>query len=64
MPQNTTEKRISWTELHEAFCFQHNICPKAKTLWQWLMRLGEGIELEPHLTKEFNTWMAKIRGKG
>ncbi len=64
MPQNSREKRHSWTELHEAFCHQHHICPAAKILWQWLARLGEGIELEPHLKNEFNTWIAKIRGKG
>jgi hypothetical protein len=65
MPQNTSEKHLSWTDLHEAFCYQHHICPAAKTLWQWLMRQGEiASEIEPHLVKEFNTWVTKVRGKG
>jgi hypothetical protein len=64
MPENHFKNNLSWTEAHEAFCYQHHICPAAKSFWQWLVRLGEGIEIEPHLTKEFNPWIAKVRGKG
>jgi hypothetical protein len=53
-----------WTEKHEEFCFENKIPPAAQKLWQWLLRQGEsGSEIEPDLT-EFNTWIAKSRGKG
>lgn len=65
MPENLSKKSLPWSEEHEAFCYKHHICPAAKTLWQWLMRQGEiATEIEPHLVKEFNAWVAKIRGKG
>ncbi|MHC5717708.1 MAG: hypothetical protein ACYTX0_37780, partial [Nostoc sp.] len=44
--------------------YQHHICPAAKSLWQWLMRQGVITEeVEPDLS-EFNTTVAKSRGKG
>lgn len=63
MPENSYKNNLTWTEAHEAFCFQHHIPPAAKTLWQWLMRQGEiGTEIEPDLS-EFNAWVEKVRGK-
>ena len=63
MPENSPKNSPSWTEAHDAYCYQHHIPPAAKTLWQWLMRLGEiASEIEPDLS-EFNAWVAKVRGK-
>ncbi|MBN3943000.1 hypothetical protein [Nostoc sp. NMS9] len=63
MPENTFKNNLSWTEAHDAYCYQHHIPPAAKTLWQWLIRLGEiASEIEPDLS-EFNAWVAKNRGK-
>ncbi|WP_193196405.1 hypothetical protein [Nostoc sp. MG11] len=63
MPQNLLKNNLPWTEEHEAYCYQHHIPPAAKSLWQWLMRQGEiSTEIEPDLS-EFNTWVAKVRGK-
>ncbi|MHC5732042.1 MAG: hypothetical protein ACYTXY_49860, partial [Nostoc sp.] len=64
MPENSLKNTIPWTESHEAFCYQHHICPAAKSLWQWLMRQGVITEeVEPDLS-EFNATVAKSRGKG
>jgi hypothetical protein len=64
MPENSPKKSLPWTEEHEAFCYQHHICPAAKSLWQWLMRQGViAEEVEPDLS-EFNATVAKARGKG
>lgn len=64
MTENTLKINIPWTEEHEAFCYKHHICPAAKSLWQWLMRQGViAEEVEPDLS-EFNTTVAKARGKG
>ncbi|BBD67964.1 hypothetical protein NIES4072_47240 [Nostoc commune NIES-4072] len=63
MPENSPKSSPPWTEAHEAFCYQHHIPPAAKILWQWLMRQGQiASEIEPDLS-EFNTWVAKTRGK-
>lgn len=63
MPENSLKINLSWTEEHDAYCYQHHIPPAAKTLWQWLMRQGEiASEIEPDLS-EFNAWVAKSRGK-
>jgi|GEM_PF-2053978 len=63
MPQSSHKINLPWAEEHEAFCYQHHIPPAAKILWQWLMRQGEiSTEIEPDLS-EFNTWVAKVRGK-
>lgn len=64
MPENSFKNNLPWTEAHEAFCYQHHICPAAKSLWQWLMRQGViSSEIEPDLS-EFNATVAKARGKG
>ena len=64
MSEHSQLINLPWTEEHEAFCYQHQITPAAKTLWQWLMRQGEiSSEIEPNLA-EFNEWVAKVRGKG
>ncbi|MEH1771580.1 hypothetical protein [Nostoc sp.] len=64
MPENSLKNALPWTEEHEAFCYQHHICPAAKSLWQWLMRQGViSEEVEPDLS-EFNATVAKSRGKG
>ncbi|MBN3926107.1 hypothetical protein [Nostoc sp. NMS4] len=63
MPENSPKNSLSWTEAHDAYCYQHHIPPAAKTLWQWLIRQGEiASEIEPDLS-EFNAWVAKVRGK-
>ncbi|MEH2243391.1 hypothetical protein [Nostoc sp.] len=63
MTQNTFKNNLPWTEAHEAFCYQHHICPAAKSLWQWLMRQGQiASEIESDLS-EFNATVAKSRGK-
>ncbi|MEH2288310.1 hypothetical protein [Nostoc sp.] len=63
MPENTYKNNFSWTEAHDAYCYQHHIPPAAKTLWQWLIRQGQvASEIEPDLS-EFNAWVAKVRGK-
>ncbi|MFN6484021.1 MULTISPECIES: hypothetical protein [unclassified Nostoc] len=63
MPENTYKINLPWTEEHEAYCYKHHIPPAAKILWQWLMRQGQiASEIEPDLS-EFNTWVAKTRGK-
>ncbi|MDQ3018846.1 MAG: hypothetical protein M3Q64_03180, partial [bacterium] len=63
MPENSSKKSLTWSELHDAFCYQHHIPPAAKILWQWLMRQGEiAAEIEPDLS-EFNAWVAKVRGR-
>ncbi|MFN6527374.1 hypothetical protein [Nostoc sp. ChiSLP03a] len=63
MPENSLKNSLPWTEAHEAFCYQHHIPPAAKILWQWLIRQGQiASEIEPDLS-EFNTWVAKSRGK-
>ncbi|MCC5625368.1 hypothetical protein [Nostoc sp. CHAB 5715] len=52
MPENSLKNALPWTEEHEAFCYQHHICPAAKSLWQWLMRQGEiAEEVEPDLSE-------------
>ena len=52
MPENSFKNNLPWTEAHEAFCYQHHIPPAAKSLWQWLMRLGYiGSEIEPDLSE-------------
>lgn len=53
----------AWTSKHDEFCLANNITPSAKLLWQWLVYKGENKELEPDLQQEFNTWVAKKRGK-
>jgi hypothetical protein len=63
MTQNTQKSINLWTEEHDAFCFEHRIAPAAKQFWQWLVYRGEEREHEPDLTEEFNTWVAKKRGK-
>jgi hypothetical protein len=64
MPEKSLQNTLPWTEEHEAFCYQHHICPAAKSLWQWLMRHGViAEEVEPDLS-EFNATVAKARGKG
>ncbi|OYD92760.1 hypothetical protein CDG77_13990 [Nostoc sp. 'Peltigera membranacea cyanobiont' 213] len=64
MPENSSKISLPWTEEHTAFCYQHHICPAAKSLWQWLMMQGAiAEELEPDLS-EFNATVAKARGKG
>lgn len=63
MTENTTKNNLPWTEEHESFCYKNRIPNAAKVLWQWLMRQGEiSAEVEPDLS-EFNTWVAKVRGK-
>jgi hypothetical protein len=63
MPENTLKINLSWTEEHDAYCYKHHIPPAAKILWQWLMRQGQiASEIEPDLS-EFNSWVAKVRGK-
>ncbi len=63
MTQNSSISTIPWTEEHESFCYKNRIPNAAKVLWQWLMRQGViSEEVEPDLS-EFNTWVAKVRGK-
>ncbi|MEH2422485.1 MAG: hypothetical protein V7K48_16685 [Nostoc sp.] len=63
MTQNPFKNNLPWTEEHDAYCYQHHIPPAAKILWQWLMRQGQiASEIEPDLS-EFNTWVAKSRGR-
>ncbi|AVH73828.1 hypothetical protein [Nostoc sp. 'Lobaria pulmonaria (5183) cyanobiont'] len=63
MTQNLFKNNLSWTEAHDAYCYQHHIPPAAKILWQWLIRQGQiASEIEPDLS-EFNAWVAKVRGK-
>ncbi|MEA5579542.1 hypothetical protein [Anabaena sp. UHCC 0451] len=52
----------TWTEKHDQFCLKNKIPPAAKLLWQWLIREGVVIEVEPDLS-EFNKWVEKHRGK-
>lgn len=64
MSYNSPNPTIFWTEKHEEFCFEKKIPPAAQKLWQWLLRQGQpDREIEPDLT-EFNSWIAKSRGKG
>ncbi|WP_414544302.1 hypothetical protein [Nostoc sp. CCY0012] len=64
MTENTLKINLAWSEEHDAFCYQHHICPAAKSLWQWLSRQAQiSAEIEPDLA-EFNNWVAKVRGKG
>jgi hypothetical protein len=53
----------NWTSKHDEFCLEHGLTYSTKLLWQWLVYSGENKELEPDLQKEFNTWVAKKRGK-
>ncbi|WP_414546078.1 hypothetical protein [Nostoc sp. CCY0012] len=63
MTENTLKINLAWSEEHDAFCYQHHICPAAKSLWQWLSRQGQiSAEIEPDLA-EFNAWVKKVRGK-
>lgn len=60
-----THKSISqWTYKHEAFCLKNTIPRSAQLMWEWLIKEGKlNIEVEPDL-KDFNSWIAKHRGKG
>lgn len=53
----------TWTLKHDAYSLAHSLTPSAKLLWQWLVKEGEGLEIETDLQTEFNNWVYKQRGK-
>lgn len=57
---------IIWTEKHNRFCIEHDLSKSAVALWQWLMRRERPDEISGRLPtdlREFNEWVAKLRGK-
>lgn len=58
-----SSRATTWTLSHDAYCLTYSLTPSAKLLWQWFVKMGEGLELEADLQLEFNNWVTKKRGK-
>lgn len=63
MTRNKKKYLPTWTDKHDAFCLKNKLTPCTKLLWKWLIREGQGQEIEPDLA-DFNNWVAKHREKG
>ncbi len=63
MTQNKKKYLPTWTDKHDAFSLKNKLTPCAKLLWRWLMKEGQGQEIEPDLN-DFNDWVVKHRRQG